>query len=116
MMTQDTEETPVVFRMMRNKWGGYVIAIFFEEPGTYDPATCSDYVHIGQHGSCDPQLVVSRSRAARPEEYADLKAELEGEPFGYLLKVYRRIPRRAFEVRYRKLTEYNQQATKGSNT
>jgi hypothetical protein len=77
---QDEHETPVVFRKYGPRRGDDVIALFPAEPGTYDPHTCSSYVHIGQHGSADPLLVIKRTRPAKPDEYADLKAELEGAP------------------------------------
>jgi hypothetical protein len=90
---QDEHETPVVFRKYGPRRGDDVIALFPAEPGTYDPHTCSSYVHIGQHGSADPLLVIKRTRPAKPDEYADLKAELEGAPYGYRLKVYARLQR-----------------------
>lgn len=90
---QDEQETPVIFRKYGARRGGEVIAIFPAEPGTYDTGTCSSYVHVGQHGSCDPQLVMNGTRAAKESEYADLKRELEGEPYGYRLKIYKRLQR-----------------------
>ncbi len=98
---QDKEETPVMFRMPRKErvrdhisgkmyWHqDGVVALFPAELGTYDPGTCSSYVHVGQHGSADPGYI-HRSRKATPEEYADLKRELESAPYGYRLKVYSR--------------------------
>jgi hypothetical protein len=43
------------------------------------------YSHIGQHSSCHPEYA-EESRPATPEEYADLKAELENQ-IGYELDV-----------------------------
>lgn len=43
------------------------------------------YSHIGQHSSCHPDYA-AESRPATPEEYADLKAELENQ-VGYELDV-----------------------------
>lgn len=46
--------------------------------------TC--YAHIGQHSSYNPEILkMDRFRLAEPEEYYDLKEELES--IGYDLKV-----------------------------
>ena len=84
--TPDTDETPVLFRFDH----GEVTAIFPTIPGTNDPATMTCYAHIGQHGSCSVGWIRT-TRPATEAEYADLKAELETAPFGYRLKVCRRI-------------------------
>lgn len=97
--TQDTEETPVVFRKYGARKGGEIIALFPTVLGTYDPYTCSSYVHVGQHGSADPRHVVNDTRPASPAEYEDLKRELEGAPFGYRLKICRRLEPRFLEAR-----------------
>jgi hypothetical protein len=61
-----------------------VFAYFPEE--NYDVAGKykTGYSHIGQHSAVDPQYA-AESRPATPEEYTDLKAELEG--VGYNLEV-----------------------------
>lgn len=61
-----------------------VFAYFPEE--NYDNAGKfkTGYSHIGQHSAVHPQYA-AESRPATPEEYADLKAELEG--VGYNLEV-----------------------------
>lgn len=66
-------KTKVIFRKFKD---GDVFALFPEIPGTYDPYTCLSYMHVGQHGSTSVD-VVDRTKPASPEEYADLKAELE---------------------------------------
>jgi hypothetical protein len=43
------------------------------------------YSHIGQHSECNPEYA-AESRKATPEEYADLKKELE-EQVGYNLEI-----------------------------
>lgn len=103
MFDQDAHVTPVIFRMWPKRKGGEVIALFPADAGTYDPGTCSSYVHVGQHGSADPQYVVNTTRAATPDEYADLVKELEGPPFGYRLRIYRRMRREWFEARLAQL-------------
>jgi hypothetical protein len=100
---QDVVETPVIFRRLRARLrateGGGVIALFPAEPGDMSPYTCSSYVHVGQHGAADPQHVMQNSRPATREEYEDLKRELESAPYGYRLKMYRRLNRKFLELR-----------------
>lgn len=108
---QDDDITPVIFRMplkerVRDTVTGKmywhqdgVIALFPAELGTDDPYTCSSYVHVGQHGSADPHYVINKTRAATPVEYADLKRELESEPYGYRLKVYQKLQRTFLKAR-----------------
>ena len=70
------ESLPVIFRAERaGHFKGHVTAVFPTLPGTYDPYTATCYAHIGQHGSCS-WLWYATTRAAKPEEYADLLAEL----------------------------------------
>lgn len=88
MIGRDTESTVVVFRKWRD--GGDVLALF---PGV--PAgrrLCSSYQHVGQHGGADYSSCISRTRPAKPGEYAELKRELEA--IGYSLVVKRRWVRR----------------------
>lgn len=89
------EPTKVIFR----KWpNGDIIAIFPEVAGDANGVYCRSYEQIGQHGAVDAQgLVSSRTAPAKPDEYADLKAELE--IIGYTLAIISRIPPRAFEKR-----------------
>jgi hypothetical protein len=86
--TPDAEETPVLFR----KSEGEVTAVFPCEPATYDGGTMTCYAHVGQHSACSFGWYAG-TRAARPEEYASLVRELEGPPYGYRLKIYRRLTR-----------------------
>lgn len=88
-MEQDAEKTIVVFRKWKKGEGSGVIAIFPELLGNNH--FCQMYEHIGQHGDGDP-LIVSRTLPATLEEYADLKAELEG--IGYNLDMRQRITQR----------------------
>ena len=62
------------------------------DPGTYDGSTMTCYTHAGQHGSCSSDWYAG-TKAAKPDEYADLMAELQAPPYGYRLKVYRRMTR-----------------------
>ena len=103
---QDDHETPVLFRIERRK-GGEVTAVFPCEPDDMSGDSMTCYAHIGQHGGCSFEwLANGNHRRATPEEFADLKRELESAPYGYRLKVYkRRQPwmREAFESEIRRL-------------
>lgn len=84
-------KTKVVFRKFKgNKFedDGEIIALFPEEPADRTGMSCVSYMHNGQHGAADtpPDNTV----LATPEEYADLKAELENF-FGYELEIVKRI-------------------------
>lgn len=85
-MTADNEETPVLFRVSE----GEVTAVFpcDAASGIADKMGC--YAHIGQHSGCTIGWYHT-TRAAKPEEYAALKRELESAPYGYKLKVYKHL-------------------------
>lgn len=99
-------ETPVIFRKWKAPgefYDGDIIALFPADPGTRDVYTCSSYEHVGQHGSADPYGVMQATVPAKPEEYADLKAELESYPYGYNFKIYHRLSRHFLELRRKEL-------------
>jgi len=81
------DPTVVVFRRWRN---GDVIALFPEVPGS--PGFCSSFEHVGQHGDASYSGVICQTTPATPEEYADLKTELESAPYNYVLRVVKRRP------------------------
>jgi len=83
------DPTVVVFRRWR-AFGQTVIALF---PEDVDKGFCSSYEHVGQHGAADYSGVVRKTTLATPEEYADLKRELESEPYNYVLRVVKRRSR-----------------------
>ena len=89
--------TPVIFRRWPGE-DGKVIAIFPTLPGTYDPHTCSSYMHVGQHSSCDPAGLMAATEQCPEYLYRDLKRELEA--IGYTLEVRKRLSR-ALNVRRR---------------
>ena len=92
MADQDTEPVVVIFRKWQTVQDGHgVIALFPCEPG-WRYGLVMSYEHDGQHGSADPNMVIRRTRPATPGEYAVLKRELEGEPYGYVLDVRKRMP------------------------
>jgi hypothetical protein len=88
------EKTKVVFRVFK----GEVTAVFPEEPAVaFQPWTCLCYSHVGQHSSCELQYLIYASKAATPEQYADLRRELES--IGYVLDIKRRVSSNANAVR-----------------
>lgn len=84
-MKRDTHKTDVIFRYDTTKgFNGTIFALFPHE--VCDSAgNVTSYQHVGQHGSADYNWSVYKSRLAKPNEYADLKTELEG--LGYNLNV-----------------------------
>jgi hypothetical protein len=111
-MSQDTEETPVIFRAERSgPFKGDVTAVFPCEPATYQGPDCTCYAHVGQHSGCAWSWY-NKTRAAKPEEYAALQRELESAPYGYRLKVYRRVQpwmRDALQAEQRRLANRSPQ-------
>ena len=89
-------KTKVIFRVFKDTPGIYlseideVIAVFPEIPADYAGRYPSSYMHIGQHSSVDYLTLLSVTRPAKPEEYEELKQELEGEPYNYVLEVRQR--------------------------
>lgn len=96
----DIEVTKVIFRKWSN---GDVIAFFPEIPSSclywYH---CLSYEHIGQHGGANYEGCVFRTKLAKPEEYQELKQELEA--LDYNLKVYQR---QTPEMRQTRENEFN---------
>jgi len=89
--------TPVIFRVWQEKYvpgqlPGHrdkeVFALFPTLPADCNGYYCTTYVHLGQHSSANYHRCIDHSCPAKPEEYAELKAELER--IGYRLKVYKR--------------------------
>jgi hypothetical protein len=106
------EKLPVIFRAERTK-GGDVTAVFPTLPWSDDGRTFSIYAHIGQHGGGSWPWY-RRTRAARPDEYADLLQELRGiyershapGETVFELQVYQRMTpqhRREFETELQRL-------------
>ena len=62
------------------------------------------YSHVGQHSSCSPGYL-KKCKPAEPDEYQDLKRELEG--IGYTLKIVCHIP-------FRRRQTAKRQSVKGS--
>lgn len=81
--------TRVIFR----KWpgpDGEVIALFPDEPYriAYDDRDLvNSFLRVGQHGGANMAIVMQRTAPATPQEYAELKEELESAPHYYTLLI-----------------------------
>lgn len=91
-MEKDTHKTVVIFRKFNT---GDIVAIFPEVKWNDDKTLCSSYMHIGQHGSASYDIV-NITKLAKPNEYEELKRELES--LGYNLDIKKKIVRRWYEV------------------
>jgi hypothetical protein len=77
-------KTKVVFRKYKE---GDILALFPDEIA--DPlGNCLSYQHVGQHGAATYEYCIEQTKPAKPEEYQELKRELEGR--GYDLEVKKR--------------------------
>lgn len=99
----DTPPTKVIFRKYPD---GNIIALFPEDPGDQSPYNCSSYMAIGQHGAADPHGVIEATQPARPDDYADLKEELES--IGYVLDVKQKYTSAMFAKRKEELKRYKE--------
>lgn len=76
--THETQVLPVIFRAERSGPDrGTVTAVFPTCAADYAGREFMVYAHIGQHGAGSLDWYW-RTRAARPDEYADLLKELRG--------------------------------------
>lgn len=93
----DSEPTTVVFRKFPH---GDIIALFPEIPGSSDPATCSSYQHIGQHGAASEDLIRDTAKAGY-SEFEPLAKEITG--LGYRLRLALRITPKMRAARIREM-------------
>jgi len=107
MSEETAEETVVIFRKWRGKPHS-VMALMPELASSYNGHYCDAYEHAGQHGGADYHGVIDQTRAASPEEYADLKAELESEPYNYRFAVKQRATSAMHEKRREKARQYRE--------
>lgn len=83
-MKKDKHITPVIFRVEKD---GTILAVF--PYNSYRKGySVTYYSHIGQHGEAMHDYLIGDTKPATPEQYAELKAELEG--LGYNLKVIKK--------------------------
>jgi hypothetical protein len=71
-------QVPVRFRIDKAREGAQVTAVFLsrETHPTNHESYRMCYAHVGQHSECSLEWMRRRTRAARPDEYAPLLAEL----------------------------------------
>ena len=103
-MSAKSPPTKVIFRRWPKKEGGGVVAIFPQDPGTYDPYTCSSYERVGQHASCCPYSLLQITKPAKESDpdVKELIRELEnyGPPEAhYNLTIGKRITKYDLEKR-----------------
>ena len=101
-MKKDKHKTKVIFRY----WKNGIIAIFPELPGDNNIYTCMSYKHTGQHGAYHPDGIIQESRLATPEEYNDLKIELETQ-VEYNLQIIKKHLSSHLETRRKELSKIN---------
>ncbi len=86
MIHGETETVHVAFLIDRNEEVGQVVAVMPGLAGTIGRRNhCVCYIFNGQHSVCDLNAMTNHYDQATHEEYADLKAELEGA--GYIVCV-----------------------------
>ncbi len=85
----------VIFRIFSD---GDVIALFPEIACDTLGYNCQSYMHVGQHGAASPQIVISKTKLATPDEYAVLEDELQ-RAVGYDLKIIKRFRYKHQQIR-----------------
>jgi hypothetical protein len=82
------EKVEVLFRYDTTKdFKGTIFAVFPYDIADHD-GNVTTYQHIGQHSAGDYNHCLQTSRQATPEEYQDLKKELES--IGYELNIIKK--------------------------
>jgi hypothetical protein len=90
MDTNDKTETRVIFKMTPKRCGDVeCIAYLLDCPANY--GSVLSYMHVGQHGEACIDFMHDCT-PAKPDEYADLKTELES--IGYDLQIVKRWVRK----------------------
>ena len=87
----ETAIAVVIFRKWNSERNGHdVIALFPNEDA--GRGMCQSYMHIEGYGAANSNAVMAGTVPAKPEEYADIKRELESPPHNYKLVVRKRRP------------------------
>ena len=84
----------IIFRVYSD---GAVIALFPQIPSDIHGYLCQSYLHVGQHGGADPDVVVSQTRLATKREYNPLLKELK--QIGYNPVVAKKFTQKDFQIR-----------------
>jgi len=101
-------KTKTIFRKFKD---GEVIALFPETPTDLDGKYCNSYMHIGQHGSANYQGLLKDTVLATPEEYTELKRELETH-YDYEIDVYQRRTRQMYDTFWKEVEDQRRFARK----
>lgn len=96
--SSDYQTTKVIFRVFK---GDGVHALFPEEPGTDDPATCLSFSLAGQHSAIDMNKSLHSSRYATMTQAQPLIDALTRR--GYKLRVVYRTPPESRQMREAKI-------------
>ena len=80
------KELKVVFRKFDN---GEVIAMF-PQFGSKRNWTIQSYMHIGQHGECDP-MIIHDTKLATESEYESLLKEIQSIYHDYDIRVMKKL-------------------------
>lgn len=92
----EDQKTVVIFRKDRSgAFKGMITAFFPYDIYRTDNYTCTCYVNPGGHSGADFPYCVTQTVLAKPEEYADLKKELER--IGYILDVKQKMNWKQFD-------------------
>src|SRR5271166_4268457 len=95
--------TKVIFRQYSD---GDIIALFPEIPASESRGDCLSYMHLGQHGTANYNLVIDQTHTASEEQSMSLIIELN--KIGYELKIYQKQTpemRKNFEQAYREMRD-----------
>lgn len=103
--------TRVVFRKWKKNDGSWgsdgIIALFpLDHCDLDNEALCNSFEHVGQHGGADYDGVIRQTVPATPEEYADLKREIESPPYNYKLRVCKRAPNGNRDTRAKPINDH----------
>lgn len=98
-LTNIEKPTRTLFRKWRTG-KQEVFALFIDEAASStNPVYCNSFQHVGQHGGANPQGCIYDSTRATPDEYAELKLELESDPYNYIIEVVQKTPSDSLERR-----------------
>jgi hypothetical protein len=105
------KQEKVIFRKFPD---GDIIALFPEIAVDNTGYKCESYMHVGQHGAADTEIV-RNTKLATPDEYAVLQDELE-RVVGYDLKIIKRFRYVHQLERMRQVERIRQVAPEGENS
>ena len=87
-------KTKVIYRKFSD---GEIIALFPQIAANVTGWFCSSYMHVGQHGAADTNVVVRQTVLAKPKEYAKLHKELK--QLGYNLQIAKKCTTKDWNIR-----------------